>query len=71
MENHITKKLRKYLQRFEIETFLEFTDTYVIYKRKKVKLTLYILIQSLRFPVDWGSQISRQSAREYGHAFIS
>jgi hypothetical protein len=38
--NHVTKKLGKYLQQYKIETLLGFTDNYLIYKGKNVKLTL-------------------------------
>ena len=42
LEDHVTKKLGKYLQKFKIETLLGFTDNYAIYNCKNVKLTLYI-----------------------------
>ena len=50
LENHVTKKLGKYLKQFKIETLLGFTDNHVIYKCKNVKLPLYFPIQALSYP---------------------
>ena len=50
LENHVTKKLGKYLKQSKMETLLGFTENHVMYKCKNAKLTFCFTIQTLSYP---------------------